>query len=154
MGGTRAKASRLCHHSASALAFGLAGLVAGTILFGSELWSKPIAPGAWKLDAPGGSERWLIVHTLPSSNDANFHVEVLEASSADPPWKFRWLARHMAISETALRRSLLGPSKKRSPYPETYDSAYRTWFRESPGKVCTASVAECLATFNNRWSGP
>jgi hypothetical protein len=132
----------------------LVSLALGPPLRGAEPWGNPIAMGAWRLEAASASERWLIVHALPSDRDPNFHVEVLEASHGDPPWKFHWLAPHLAISEMALRRSILGPSRRRASYPETYSSAYQSWQRDRTGKVCTTTVAECLATPDNRRSGP
>jgi hypothetical protein len=111
-------------------------------------WTKPVAlDSSWTLDAPQGTERWLAIHAVPTEQDSSFHVEVMEAAIGDPPWKFHWLAPHMAISEDALRRSIRGPSRRRADYPETYESAYRSWLVASAAgaaKTCTTAVAQCL----------
>jgi hypothetical protein len=65
----------------------------------------------------------------------------------DPAWKFTWLAPHLAITEDALRRSVIGPSRQLANYPETYESAYQSWLRTKGTEhrdVCTTTVALCL----------
>jgi hypothetical protein len=110
-------------------------------------WDKPINPGSWRLPAPKGVVRWLIVRKVPSEGDAAFHVEVVQRKASDPPWKFEWLARHLAITESALRQSVQGPVRMAEPYPETYESAYKSWSSSAVAgnaAVCRTSVMECV----------
>src|SRR5512140_3347305 len=41
-------------------------------------WDGPIKSGSWRMDAPRGTVRWLVVHKVPSEGDPTFHVEVLQ----------------------------------------------------------------------------
>ena len=123
--------------------------VTGASVHGSGIWIEPITPGAWGLEGSRDIKRWLIVHAVPSRGDPNFHIEVLQAKSHDPVWRFDRLAAHMAISEGALRRSIVGPSTRRNPYPEAYEFAYKSWLESARRETCATTVAECLMT-----SGP
>ena len=124
-------------------------VVTGLPAHGAEIWAKPITLGAWSLDGPQGIKRWLFVHAVPSDKDPNFHIEVLQAKSDDPAWQFDRLMPHMAISEAALRRSIVGQLKRRPPYPEAYDVAYRSWLESARREVCATTVTECLAASNS-----
>jgi hypothetical protein len=102
--------------------------------------------GSWKLTSARGMSRWLIIRKLPSADDESFHVEILQSKVGDPVWKFIWLAPHLAITELALRNSIVGPSRHLANYPETYESAYQVWLRDNGQhrEVCSTTVAQCL----------
>jgi hypothetical protein len=123
---------------------GILGLLWCSIPLAEDLWTKPITKGSWFLDTSDGVEQWLVVHAVPSDEDSAFHVEVLQAKTGDPAWKFRRLAPHMAVSEAALRRSIRGRSSRKEPYPEAYEYAYESWRRDGRGKTCTTTVMQCL----------
>ncbi|HTZ00437.1 MAG TPA: DUF5086 family protein, partial [Rhodocyclaceae bacterium] len=61
-----------------------------------------------------------------------------------PPWQFRHLAKHMAVTEAALRAGIVKPLKKGAVYPESFDAAYVEWKALGDGPVCRTSVMECL----------
>src|ERR1700684_4700185 len=87
-------------------------------------WSGKISSPLWSIGAPSGSVRWLEIHNLDTAKaDGLYQVEVLERRSIDPPWKFKSLAHHMAVTEEALRASAIAPFKRGSVYPETFDGA-------------------------------
>jgi Domain of unknown function (DUF5086) len=112
-------------------------------------WSGEISSPLWSIGAPSGSVRWLEIHNLNTAKaDGLYHVEVLERRSIDPPWKFNSLAPHMALTEEALRASVVAPFKRGSVHPGTYDSAYATWKTaqaQNQAFVCKSTVAACLA---------
>jgi len=139
---------RLCHVVICVL------LVVTGPVHGSDIWAQPITLGAWKLDGPRGFKRWLVVHAVSSDRDPNFHIEVLQAKSGDPAWQFDRLVAHMAISDAALRRSIVGPSKQRYPYPEAYEAGYRSWLQSARPEVCATTVNECLAASRSQQPSP
>jgi hypothetical protein len=104
-----------------------------------------LAPGSsWRLASPKGSHRWVVIHQVPSGEDSSYHIEVLEEKDRDPAWSFARLAPHMAISEHALRMSVLGPSRLRMPYPESYEVAYSRWRSSGHLDICSTSIEQCL----------
>ena len=89
-------------------------------------WSGPIEQPLWSLPAAPGLSRWLIVHNLSSAAaDGLYHVEVLERRQGQQPWQFQRLAAHLALTEQALRASIVAPLKRGGVYPESYQFAYR-----------------------------
>jgi hypothetical protein len=91
-------------------------------------WSGKISSPLWSIGGPSGSVRWLEIHNLDTAKaDGLYHIEVLERRSIDPPWKFKSLAHHMAVTEEALRASVIASFKRGSVYPETYDGAFEKW---------------------------
>nr|WP_201268415.1 DUF5086 family protein [Pseudomonas aeruginosa] len=76
-------------------------------------WSGPIEQPLWSLPAAPGLSRWLIVHNLSSAAaDGLYHVEVLERRQGQQPWQFQRLAAHLALTEQALRASIVAPLKR------------------------------------------
>jgi hypothetical protein len=112
-------------------------------------WTGEVSSELWTLPSADGTSRWLEIHNLKGPRDEGlFHIEVLERDEGDPVWKFRRLAPHMAVTEAALRASIVKPLEKGSVYPESFDEAYRAW--KSAGAagyafVCTSTVAACLS---------
>ncbi|MBG4785029.1 DUF5086 family protein [Pseudomonas aeruginosa] len=111
-------------------------------------WSGPIEQPLWSLPAAPGLSRWLIVHHLSrAAADGLYHVEVLERRQGQQPWQFQRLAAHLALTEQALRASIVAPLKRGGVYPESYQFAYRQWQeRQAAGQapVCRRTVDECL----------
>jgi hypothetical protein len=125
-------------------------------------------PLLWSLDSPRGQVRWLIIHpqkegpAAPTFVKAGsgwqiaspevtpaavYHVEILQQAIGARPWDFTRPAAHMAITPTALERSIRRPLHRSTPYPESFHDALSTWRKENDGaggKVCQSSVAECL----------
>jgi hypothetical protein len=111
-------------------------------------WSGQISSPLWSIAAPSGSVRWIEIHNLESAKaEGLYHVQVLERRSIDPPWKFHSLAPHMALTEEALRASVIAPFKRGSVYPETFDGGYAKWRSaqaQNHAFVCKSSVTACL----------
>src|ERR1700691_2254660 len=118
--------------------------VLATVALGSPPWSGPIGLGSWRLDSPKGMQRWIVVRILPSDTDSAYHIEVLKKRKGDPASKFTWFAALLAVSESALRNRIRGPSSRAENYPETFDSAYRSWSGSPSKDVCSTSVDRCL----------
>jgi Domain of unknown function (DUF5086) len=112
-------------------------------------WSGKISSPLWSIDAPSGSVRWIEIHNLNTAKaDRVYHIEVLERRSIDPPWKFKSLAHHMAVTEEALRASAIAPFKRGSVYPETFDGAFERWKIAQANNmafICKTTVIACLA---------
>ena len=111
-------------------------------------WVDEISSALWALPSARGSSRWLEIHNLNSArSEGLYHIEVLERNAGDPAWKFRPLAPHMAITEAALRASIVKPLKEGSVYPESYNDGYQMWkSAKAAGQafICTSTVAACL----------
>jgi len=119
--------------------------VAGTV---RAAWDAEITTPYWRIESPAGTIRWIEIHELDAGRATGlYHVQVLEREVQSPPWKFRSLASHMALTESALRASIIEIAKERSVYPETFESGYNTWKeREANGDapICKSEVAKCL----------
>jgi len=111
-------------------------------------WDAAIATPYWRIESPAGTIRWIEIHDLDAGRTTGlYHVQVLERELQSPPWKFRSLASHMALTESALRASIIDIAEERSVYPETFESGYSTWKeREAAGDapVCKSEVTRCL----------
>lgn len=111
-------------------------------------WQGPVTSEIWALPSPPGVVRWIVIHNLASAQaDGMFHIEVLERKAGDPAWKFKHLAKHMAVTEAALRASIVRPRKRGMVYPETYDYSLAQWQRDQDAgraAVCGSTIAECL----------
>jgi hypothetical protein len=112
-------------------------------------WSGKITSPLWSIRSDEGRVRWLEIHNLSSAAaDGMFHVEVMERMSADAPSKYKTLAPHMAVTEQALRASLVAPLGKGAVFPEAYDAGYSRWKGAEAAQrafVCKVSVNACLA---------
>jgi hypothetical protein len=120
-------------------------LIASTAL---AAWTNPINTPVWRLSSPPGTFRWLEIHNLDDARSTGiYHVQVLERSANSPPWEFRSLADHMAITAMGIRASIQGVASEKAVYPETFNTAYRAWKKlEARGEapVCNLEVAKCL----------
>ena len=104
--------------------------------------------GIWSIaDAPGMS-RWIVIHDPGTSQAAGiYHIEVIGRETGAPAWRIVHLAPHMAITERALRVSVVEPLESGAVYPESFDQAYAAWRAQNDGaggSVCTTSVIECM----------
>jgi hypothetical protein len=136
--------------SAAAVHAVFAGFVACMVAAASLAdWTGEISSSLWVLPSAGRATRWLQIHNLSDARDEGiYHVEVMERKDGDPVWKFKRLASHMAITESALRASIVKPLKTGSVYPESFNDSYREWKNaELAGHafVCTSNVTACLA---------
>jgi Domain of unknown function (DUF5086) len=126
---------------------GMAACLAAQVC--AAYWSGKIASPLWSIRSDEGKVRWIEIHNLATAAaDGVYHLEVMERMRADPPSQFRPLARHMAVTEAALRASLVEPLGKGSVYPESYDDAYARWKIAKAGNhafVCKVSINACLA---------
>ena len=124
-------------------------LWAGTLSISTHAaWTKPISNEIWALSSGSVNHRWLVIHNLPTAaQEGVYHIEVMERLPSEKPWQFKHLAKHMAISEEALRASLIKPMKRGAVYPETFNDAFAEWKKqnaEGRAEVCQTSVAACL----------
>ncbi|HTZ00599.1 MAG TPA: DUF5086 family protein, partial [Rhodocyclaceae bacterium] len=76
-------------------------------------WNGEIADSIWALPAAQGHQRWLVIHNLDTAAaEGIYHVEVMERGASAPPWQFRHLAKHLAVTEAALRAGIVKPLRK------------------------------------------
>ncbi len=126
-----------------------AAIAVFALLAGSALAQAiPIEVGTWMIRGTPEQSRWVEVHQIEQWNGTQlFHVELLGHKTGDPSWQVIHLVRHMAITEQALRRSVLRKSRERSVYPETFDGAYAVWksrFANGQAAICETSVEDCM----------
>lgn len=128
----------------TAAAIAVIALLAGSAL----AQSLPIEVGTWKIRGTSEQSRWVEVHIIEPWNGTQlFHVEVLGHKTGDPSWQVIHLVRHMAITEQALRRSVLRKSRELAVYPETFDGAYAVWksrYANGQAAICDVSVEDCM----------
>jgi len=133
--------------SVRSIIIGVAACLAAQLC--AAYWSGKITSPLWSIRSDQGKVRWLEIHNLSSAAaEGMFHVEVMERMSADAPSKYKTLAPHMAVTEQALRASLVAPLGKGSVFPEAYDAGYSRWKAADAVKrafVCKVSVNACLA---------
>jgi hypothetical protein len=113
----------------------------------AESWTGALTLGSWKLASTSETIRWVLIRRLPTPDDPLYHVEVLERAKGAPSWRFSELASHLAVTDAALRRSVLSKIKLLEPYPESYEAAYARWLGASdPSQrtLCDKTVLECL----------
>jgi Domain of unknown function (DUF5086) len=102
----------------------------------------------WMLSPTSNEIRWLEIHSVDSGDPiVLYHVSVLVRGKSDPVWKVQHLIPHLAITNAALKRSVIKPAVRiRESYHETYDDAYRKWLAlRADGKatICDTSITEC-----------
>jgi len=112
-------------------------------------WTGDIAWTLWSLPPDAKMTRWLEIHHLDTAHaDGLYHVQVMGRNRGDPVWKYEHLADHLAITEAALRASIVSQLKSGSMYPESYDGGYQLWLKaqaRGTAFVCTTNVLDCLA---------
>ena len=122
----------------------LMGAAAATEAAQDEAFSS----GIWAIRGTAVETRWIEIHQVENKKGALlYHIEVLARKLGNPSWQLVHLVPHMAITKAALKRSITGPSRDRSVYPETFDDAYVQWQElDAAGKapICDQSVEECM----------
>ena len=105
--------------------------------------------GIWSINGTEKEQRWLVIHNLADGKKTGiYHIEVIQKATGAPSWRIEHLARHMAITETALIRSVVKPLSSGAVYPEAFDDALAEWQAENGGnggEVCRTSVIDCIA---------
>ena len=104
--------------------------------------------GIWSLPSAESMKRWVIIHNLEESRESGiFHIEVIGRENGDARWQIKRLVAHMAITDHALKNSVVNPLKKGGVYPETFDNAYSKWKDQNKGKggnICKTTVLKCM----------
>lgn len=104
--------------------------------------------GIWSIESTAQEKRWLIIHNLAEGQRADlYHIEVIARRKGEPVWKIRHLAKHLAIRQAALLRSIRQPLNKGAVYPESFLSAYQQWQQQNNGAggdICQTDVRSCL----------
>lgn len=123
-------------------------LVLGVSGIAFAAWDRAISSPCWLIGAPAGVVRWIEIHDLAAGKATGiYHVQVLERTIGSPPWQFRSLAAHLALTEAALRASIVGVASERPVYPETYESGLKAWrdlSARGDAPLCTTEVTKCL----------
>ena len=130
----------------------LAGLIlaANLVLPGLALAQDPAAhaAGIWSIADTPGMSRWIVIHGLDTSKTTGiYHIEVIGRKTGDPQWQIVRLVPHMAITEKALRESILEPLESGAVYPEVFEDALAGWQAQNDGaggSVCETSVTQCM----------
>jgi hypothetical protein len=111
-------------------------------------WQGKIVNDIWALPPSAAGALWLVIHNLgTAAAEGMYHVEVLERARGAEPWRVKHLAKHMAVTEAALRTSVITPLKKGAVYPESFDAAYaegKTLSAQGKAPVCRSSVIACV----------
>ena len=121
----------------------------GVSTLAGAAWNAPLSTPCWRVHSPAGVQRWIEIHDLAAGAATGvYHVQVLERRIGSHRWEFRSVVANMALTETALRASIVGVAKERSVYPETYQAGLQAWralaARGEP-PVCRSVLATCLA---------
>lgn len=131
---------------------GMAGVVLAVVLSnpgwaaGQDLEAN--RAGIWSIAGAPGMDRWIVIHDPESSKSTGvYHIEVVGRKTGDPSWQVVHIVPHMAITEQALRDSVIEPLVSGAVYPESFDDAYAAWLASNGGaggEVCTRTVIECM----------
>src|SRR5882724_4006553 len=102
----------------------------------------------WMLPPTASDLRWLEIHKIEGVGaEALYHISVLSRRKVDPVWNLKHVVAHMAITDTALSRSVAPrASRMRAAYPETYDDGYRAWLAQREkgnAPICKTTEMEC-----------
>lgn len=104
--------------------------------------------GIWSIEGTDQEQRWIVIHNLAEGKKSGiYHIEVIQRKTGVPAWQIERLLNHMAITEAALKRSIIKPLTRGAVYPEPFDDALAKWTAQNGGKggdVCHTSVKDCL----------
>lgn len=117
-------------------------------VFAAEVDIQTHQSGIWSIADAKKARRWVVIHNLAEAKTTGvYHIELIQRPFKAPSWQIERIAKHMAVTEDALKRSIVKPLDKGLVYPEAFDDALARWKQENGGKggaVCTTSVLECL----------
>jgi hypothetical protein len=102
----------------------------------------------WNLSDTPTQDRWVEVHSVEIIGAITiYHVSVLSRRKGEPIWSLKHVVPHMAITEMALRRSVVKLARSQlTAYPEAYDGAYSQWRAlrdKGNAPICDTSLIEC-----------
>lgn len=104
--------------------------------------------GIWSIADMPGMSRWIVIHDPASAEDGGvYHIEVIGRKTGAPAWQTVHLVPHMAITEQALRASVVEPLQSGAVYPESFDDAYAAWQSQNDGAggaICASTVVACM----------
>jgi len=104
--------------------------------------------GIWSIKGSDQAQRWIVIHDLTGVEKTGiYHIEVIQRTNGAPEWQIERLVRHMAITEAALKRSVINPLDRGAVYPEPFDDAMAEWQAKNGGlggNVCNTSVTACI----------
>lgn len=104
--------------------------------------------GIWSIEGTEDMDRWIVIHNLNEASESGmYHIEVIGRKNGEPEWSIVRIQSHMAITEGALKKSVIAPLKKGAVYPEVYNDAFREWTlqnKKGTADICLKTVTECL----------
>ncbi|MFO1410756.1 MAG: DUF5086 family protein [Steroidobacteraceae bacterium] len=122
----------------------------GASAMAGAAWNAPLSTPCWRVHSPAGVQRWIEIHDLAAGAATGvYHVQVLQRRIGSHRWEFRSVVAHIALTEAALRASIVGVAKERSVYPEAYEAGFKAWqdrAAKGDAAVCRTDLASCLVT--------
>ncbi len=104
--------------------------------------------GIWSIQGTTQKTMWIVIHNLQEARETGiYHIEVLAKGIDAPAWDIEHFIKHIAITQSALAKSVLKPLNKGAVYPETFDDAYKDWQNLNSGQggpVCTSNLSDCM----------
>ena len=123
--------------------------IAGQYAGASKLDINSHEMGIWSIAGSEKQQRWIVIHNLSEAKTTGiYHIEVIQRAAGAPTWQIVRLVNHMAITEKALKRSVIKSLDKGAVYPEPFNDAFAKWKMQNDGNggaVCESSVMECIA---------
>jgi hypothetical protein len=103
--------------------------------------------GIWSIKPTNTHSRWVIIHNLSQAESSGiYHIEVIARKFKYPKWQIEHVQKHMAITESALKNSVIAPLKTGDVYPESYNDGYQAWLKQGENAaICATTIIECLA---------
>ncbi len=103
------------------------------------------------LAATSKTVTWAAVYqSVPARpDDPYLHVRVFEKDTGTPPWQFRLVAPHLAVTPAALAASRTGKKAKTYHYKDVeFRISYKQWLNDPQWRatipVCTTEILRCL----------
>ena len=117
-------------------------------VYGQDTGLHNHVKGIWSIESTAEQDRWIVIHNLEEGIKTGiYHVEVIGRVKDDPVWKITRLVNHMAVTEKALKDSVVKPLEKGAVYPEAFDDAYTQWLSQNSdkgGAICNTSIIDCM----------
>ncbi len=129
-------------HTFLACLFMIGKLFAGPLLdlTGSKIWSiKPFE---------SGRKYWCIIRDQEKMEKGMvYHIEVVYRDLGSQVYNVIKIIPHMAITEVALKSSVIKKLKRGDVYPEQYEEARKQWEMDRANgdlNICRSSIYECF----------